>query len=161
MDLKHRKLIIEELDPLRKKDFNMLVRNSIPFGSQVFGGADEFSDHDYITKGWKAKLSFDYIVRELGGYYFGDYRGQGFDSCYVKAPNGDVVNFLCMHDEPTYRKWVKATRSMISIIEDVPFLKRKIQNKHLRVKLFEVLKELSEPVRQPVRDPIGGDDVPF
>jgi predicted nucleotidyltransferase len=162
---KHQQQLLKKIVPLSKKDYWILSRNAVPFGSQVFGGATKESDLDLIVKGYKKNTSFDHIHGHLNGVYLDDYgQDNDFRSVYHRTPDGHLVNFICMENQEAYRKWVRATATMNNLIKIDPLICRRVKDKRLRISLFEALKDVAQKIPPHLATPKApeyDDDVPF
>lgn len=147
-------------------------KHGVLSGSQVYGGATESSDYDYLI----SEKCSPPILKFLWGtdyytYKKGDYRTEHFLSVYVLSPDDNLVNLiLFVHDE-AFELWCKATK-LLKVMTKIPIVRKMCRVKRSRVLLFEALlysldtyygsKVVVEDVyRVPKSGAEDDDDIPF
>ena len=125
--------------PISTAMYTRIKRHGILTGSYVFGGYKKgISDIDYIIRDIylnQQDLS-DHFV-----YHNADYDESDYFAFYVRTHAGRVLNILLMKNKQAFMQWNKATRIMHKLL-NIPILNKAFRDKQIRVKMFELLKEI-------------------
>lgn len=130
--------ILATREPISRSQEKMIFKKGMVTGSSVFGVAEENSDIDIILP---TSMSFRDYAEVLA--YNQDYLGEGGDfiSIYVRTSDNRVLNLLFMQNDEQTKIWRKSTFMMVKISR-IRKMRKLIQNKNHRVKLFETLKQI-------------------
>lgn len=156
--------ILSTKKPITRSIEEEIKEKGIAHGSHVIGGANEWSDIDYLIP--PRYISFARDLYE-NGYAVEDrsYDGADQNLCVYLIDRKDRIwNLIFMADIQEYKRWVRATEAAQRLCEIDLFIKRGLaSSKENRVKMIQMLRSLKvKPVN---RDTYGvkleDDDVPF
>lgn len=137
-----------------KRRIAKLKKSGFPTGSYFLGCSDP-KDSDWVV------MSSDWnsiVGSELGEFY---YKNQDYDEgdfrCFFVDDEeiGLPLNFIAIYDSEIFQTWKIATR----LIKRIPV--RFLENKRDRVALFELLKQIVEGRKKPIKSTEFDDDIPF
>ena len=118
---------VAQLRTINEEQYNFIINNSFPTGSQVVGDSHAGSDWDYVM------LESVYQTRFSEPY---NQYNDTFGTSSVKVQyNNKTINILVARSKFEYDAWVFANKEYIRITNG------KIKDKELRVKLFNALRE--------------------
>lgn len=127
--------------PISARLYDRIKKHGVLTGSYVFGGwVKGASDIDYIIRNTKVDQR-DFESHFV--YHNQDYDENQYFAFYVRTHAGKVLNILLMRDRQVFNQWNKATRIMHKLL-NIPLLNKAFRKKNIRVKMFELLKEICE-----------------
>jgi hypothetical protein len=166
MELKDFDHIIKTAKPLSEKLRLIIVEEGVLTGSKRFGCYDsKTSDIDWI-------LPYTFNINLLFGHtrkIFPDSVTQEphdpqhtpiTESFYTVTAKGRIYNLIIPMNKQTYNAWVRATNTMVDLIESNEKIASAIQDKEKRITLFKALRKLWEP-KEEKKFESTDDDIPF
>ncbi len=131
-----------KLPPVPSWMEDMIFEKGQKTGSRFFGLPTLASDLDILLLS-KSPLQWNNLMTEgYGVYTGGHYRGEGFDSLYVKLRSRSYpVNLLIFTDEQELQVWIDATKVMRKWKMTDPMLRKYLSHKRQRLDMFEFVKD--------------------
>lgn len=142
--------ILKSKNPITRSIEEEIKEKGIAHGSHVIGGANEWSDIDYLMSPKYKQFAQD-LYRDEYAVEDRSYDVEDGNFCiYLIDKKDRIWNLIFMNDIQEYKRWVRATEAAQRLCEIDPFIKRAlVSSKDNRVKMIQMLRSLEVKPTKP------------